>query len=135
VQALAPAGSVKRLEFCEQMPLKMEEDDFVKRLIFSYEATFHISGKVNRHSVFIWGTEQPHVQIEDFPKVNVFCAVSLEKVHGSFLFPGTTVTSDSFLDMLENWLLPQLNTNYDDYILQLDGPPRPPIFTRRWGGG
>ncbi|KDR19519.1 hypothetical protein L798_06640 [Zootermopsis nevadensis] len=23
--------------------------------------------------------------------------------------------------MLESWLLPQLNTNYDDYIIQLDG--------------
>ena len=33
-----------------------------------------------------------------------------------------------FQDMLENWLLPQLNTNYNDYILQLDGVP-PPIFT------
>ena len=32
-----------------------------------------------------------------------------------------------FPDMLENWLLPQLNTNYDDYILQLDGAP--PIIT------
>ena len=32
-----------------------------------------------------------------------------------------------FLDMLENWLLPQLNTSYDDYILQLDSAP--PIFT------
>jgi hypothetical protein len=31
-------------------------------------------------------------------------------------------------DMLENWLLPQLNTNYDDYILQLDGTP--PHFHR-----
>ena len=26
-----------------------------------------------------------------------------------------------FLGMLENLLLPQMNTNYDDYILQLDG--------------
>ena len=26
------------------------------------------------------------------------------------------------------WLLPQLSTNYDDYILQLDGAPTP-IFT------
>jgi hypothetical protein len=25
--------------------------------------------------------------------------------------------------MLENWLLPQLNTNYDYYFLQLEGPP------------
>jgi len=29
----------------------------------------------------------------------------------------------------ENWLLPQLNTNYYDYILQLDGTP-PPHFHR-----
>jgi hypothetical protein len=41
---------------------------------------------------------------------------------------GATVTGDSFLDMLESWLLPQLNTNYDDYILQLDGAP--PHFHR-----
>ena len=27
--------------------------------------------------------------------------------------------------MWGNWLLPQLNTNYDDYILQLDGAPPP----------
>jgi len=30
--------------------------------------------------------------------------------------------------MLENWLLPQLNTNYDNYILQPDGAP--PHFHR-----
>jgi len=57
----------------------MEEKDFVERLIFCDEATFHISGKVNVHNVRIWGTEQPHAQIEhqrDYPKVNVSCAVS-----------------------------------------------------------
>jgi hypothetical protein len=32
------------------MQLKVEEDGFVERLI-SNEATFHISGKVNRHNV------------------------------------------------------------------------------------
>ena len=120
VQALTPADKVKRRDFCEEMQLKMEENDFIERLIFCDEATFHISGKVNGHNVRIWGTEQP--------KVNVFCAVSREKVHGPFFFTEATVTGDSFLDMLENWLLPQLNTNYDDYILQLDGaPPLPPL--------
>lgn len=110
------------------MQLKMEENDFLERLIFCDEATFHISGKVSRHNVRIWGTEQSHAQIEhqrDSPKVIVFCAVSREKVHGPFFFTEATVTGDSFLDMLENWLLPQLNTNYDDYILQLDGAPLP----------
>jgi hypothetical protein len=36
-------------EFCEEVLLKMEEDGFIKRLI-SDEATFHISGEVNRHA-------------------------------------------------------------------------------------
>jgi len=93
------------------------ENDFVERLISCDEATFHISGKVNVHNVCIWGTEQPHTQIQhqrDSPKVNVFFAVSCKKVHGPFFFTEATVTGDSFLDILENWLLPQLNTSYDD---------------------
>jgi len=113
----------------------MEENDFVERLIFCDEAAFRISGKVNVHNVCIWGTEQPHAQIErqrDSPKINVFRAVSHEKVHGPFFFTEATVTGNSFLDMLENWLLPQLNTNYDDYIPQLDDAP-PPIFTEMYG--
>ena len=68
-------------------------------------------------SVRVWRTEQPHAQIEhqrDSPKVNVFYSVSREKVHGPFFFTEATVTGDSFLDMLENWLLPQQNTSYDD---------------------
>jgi hypothetical protein len=32
--------------------------------------------------------------------------------------------------MLENWLLPKMKTNYDDYILQLDGAH--PIFTQMY---
>ena len=130
MQALRPADKVKRRDFFEEMQLKMEKNYFIERLIFCDEATFHISGKVNVHNVRNWGTEQPHAQIEhqrESPEVNVFCAVSCEKVHGPFFFTEATVTGDSYLDMLENWLLPQLNTNYDDYILQLDGahPPLP----------
>jgi hypothetical protein len=90
---------------------------------------------VNVHSVHIWGTEQPHAQIEhqrNSPKINVFCAVSRKKVHGPFFFPDATVTGDSFLAILENWLLPQLNISYDNYILQLDGAP--PHFHRIFTG-
>ncbi|KDR14555.1 hypothetical protein L798_11286, partial [Zootermopsis nevadensis] len=57
---------------------------------------------------------------------------------------GATVTGDSFFDMLTSWLLPQLNTNYDDYILQLDGAPSHfhrnvrvllnRVFPQRWIG-
>jgi hypothetical protein len=46
VQALTPAGNVRKLEFCKKMQLKMEDDGFLEILI-SYEATFHVSGKMN----------------------------------------------------------------------------------------
>jgi hypothetical protein len=39
---------------------------------FSAEATFHVSGAVNRHSVRIWGSENPHAYVKhqhDSPKV------------------------------------------------------------------
>jgi hypothetical protein len=54
--------------------------------------------------------------------------VSRKKLHGPFFIAEATVTGDSILDMLEGWLLPQLNTNDDDYILQMEGAP-PATFT------
>jgi hypothetical protein len=68
------------------MHLQMEENDFVERL-FCNEATFHMSIKVNRHNVYIWGTEQPHAQIKhqrDSPKVNVSYAVSRKEMQARF---------------------------------------------------
>jgi hypothetical protein len=35
------------------------DDDFFNWLIFGYESTFHLSSKVNKHNVRIWGTENP----------------------------------------------------------------------------
>jgi hypothetical protein len=70
-------------------------DHFLGKVQFSDEATSHVSSAVNRHSVRIWGSENPHVYVEhqrDFPKVNVFCAISSQKVYGPFFFAEETVT-------------------------------------------
>ena len=70
------------------------DDNFLKRLRFSDEATFHVSGKVNKQNVRIWGTEKPHRIVEnerDSPKTNVFCAISTSKVYGPYFFPDRTV--------------------------------------------
>jgi hypothetical protein len=107
------------------MQLKMEEDGFVERL--SDEATFHIGGKVNRRNDRIWGTEQPYAQIEHQGDSLTF-SVRCPTRKCPFVFTEATVTSDSYPDTLENWLLLQLNTSYDDYILQLE-TALPPIFT------
>ncbi|PNF18501.1 hypothetical protein B7P43_G09037 [Cryptotermes secundus] len=93
VQALRANGKVKRVEFCDRMLKNMEDELFLPRVIFSDEATFRLSGKVNRHNVRIWGIQNPRVTLEhvrDSPNVNVFCAVA-------------------FLRILQNWLVPQMN--------------------------
>ena len=104
----------------------MEDDTILLRLIFSDEATFHLSGKVSRHNVHIWGLENPHeiVQHEHHsPKINVFSAVSVRKVYGPFFFEGNSVTGNSYLEMLLDWLFPQLNEDSEDLIFQQDGAP------------
>jgi len=53
----------------------------------SGEAKFHVSGKVNKQNVHMWGTEKPHRIVEnerDSPKTNVFCAISTSKVYGPY---------------------------------------------------
>ena len=54
------------------------DDDLLAKIIFSDEVTFHLSGKVNRYNVRIWGSENPHATLEDecdSPKLHVFCAI------------------------------------------------------------
>ena len=106
----------------------METDQGLsERVIFSDEATFFLSRKVNRHSTWILGSQNPHALIEmeyDSPKVNVFCAVSRRRVFGPFFFAEDSVTGKVCLDMLENWLMPQLtDEEVQVYIYQQDGAP------------
>ena len=55
----------------------------------------------------IWGSENPRASLEhvrDSPKVNVFCALSKERVYGLFFFMETTITGIVYLDMLQEFL-------------------------------
>ncbi|GBN98703.1 hypothetical protein AVEN_204542-1 [Araneus ventricosus] len=118
----------KHMNYAMFMQESMEDETMADRLIFSGESTFHISGKVNRYNSRIWGTEKPSTVIEhecDSVKVNVFCAFSSRKLYGPFFFSERSVTSNVYLDMLEVWLMPQLDFDSMDYIFQQDGaPPR-----------
>ena len=73
----------KRLHFCVSFQdLCGDDENFLKKLRFSDEATFHISGKVNKQNARIWGTEKPHRFVEnerDSPKTNVFVPFPRQK--------------------------------------------------------
>jgi hypothetical protein len=65
IQKLKPNDPAKRLAFCEEVLGMMERDEGLsKRIIFSDEATFHLSGKVNRHNIQIWVSEKPVAVVE-----------------------------------------------------------------------
>ena len=58
VQTLSCDYKGVRYSLCMSMQQWNEEnDDFFNRLIFGDESSFHLSGKVNKHNVRIWGTK------------------------------------------------------------------------------
>jgi hypothetical protein len=72
LQALKPNDKPQRKEFAVSLLDRLSEDEhFLKRVCLSDEETFHVSGKLNRQNVRIWGSEQPHETREiqrDSPK-------------------------------------------------------------------
>jgi hypothetical protein len=112
----------KRFQLCCQLQ-EAEEDDIVNHFIFSDGATFHTNGIVNRNNCQIWGTQKPQEIIEyegDSPKVNVFCILSRRKLYGPFFFAEGTVTGQSYLDMLQLWLMPQMQEYFNNFLFQQD---------------
>lgn len=126
LQALKPTDHVLRANFANDMLLH-DNEDFLDLVVFSDESTFHLSGQVNTHNVRIWGSENPHMMVQvqrDSPKLNVFCAISRQKVYGPFFFGEATVTGTSYLDTLQLWLFPQLTQDEpENFIFQQDGAP------------
>jgi len=98
------------------------DDHFLEKVQFSDEATFHVSAAVNRRNVRIWRIKNPHAYVEhqrDSPKVSVFCAISIQKVYGPFYFAEETVPGMTYVDMLQLWLMTQLQ-NIPTFIFQQD---------------
>ncbi|EFN69413.1 hypothetical protein EAG_15649, partial [Camponotus floridanus] len=92
VQELAEDDFDRRLEFCETMLAKFETDDNLhKKIVFSDEATFEITGSVNKHNCRYW-SENPlwihekHTQHRD--KVNVWAGIINNQIIGPFFIDG-----------------------------------------------
>jgi hypothetical protein len=86
------------------MQIQIQDERFLDSVIFSDETTLHVSDKCR-----IWSSENPRVFLEhvrDSLKVNVFCALSKEKVYGPFFFMEMIITGIVYLDMLQQILIP-----------------------------
>ena len=124
----------KRKQFCVDMQEKLEEDEFMKRLVFRDEETFLTNDKVNEHNVRIWGEKNHHATVEhvrNSPKVIVICVITKKQVYGPFFFE-RNVTGDAYLHILQNWLMDELKVSeHEDTIFQQDGAPSPWKLTVR----
>ncbi|GBM39932.1 hypothetical protein AVEN_250250-1 [Araneus ventricosus] len=113
VQQLKPSDLSIRFNFAVEMLHRIDVDnDFLQLIIFTDEATFRVSGHVNKHNTRIWGSENPHFIIEtvhDSPKVNVWCGLISDRVIGPFIFAESTVTKEVYLDMLQLFAIPQIS--------------------------
>ena len=103
VQVFKSDDRPRKMATATDMLRRTEDDaDFLKCIMFSDEASFHVSGIVNRHNVRIWGSEHPHEYREaerDSRKVNVWCGQMHDRVIGPFFFTEKTVSSVVYLDM------------------------------------
>jgi hypothetical protein len=56
LQHITPNDRVVSFEFCGNMLDCIAEDEtLLSKICFSDEATFHLSGKVNRHNICVYG--------------------------------------------------------------------------------
>ena len=64
-QALKPLDHSKRHEWAEWFQeMATADDQFLKKIIFSDKAHFHISGFVNKQNCRIWANENPRVIVK-----------------------------------------------------------------------
>ena len=93
---------------------------------FSDESTFHVSGLPNRHNLRIWGSKNLHdiCKLErDSPELNIWCGIMRDKIIGPFFFPEKLITVQIYLDVLTEYVLPQLAQYQPQFIFQQDSAP------------
>lgn len=107
-----PEGSAKnRFEFARDFLAFLQTNKHVEDFIFfSDEAHFHLSGKVNKQNDRIYAVENPHATRPSFlhqQRVTVWAAMSGRRLLGPFFFHDN-INSESYLDMLRDYAIPQL---------------------------
>ena len=89
-----------------------------------------MNGCVNLHNCHIWGTKQQneiHKYFPGSPKVNVWCGLLYDRVIGPFFFSKKTIAGFVYLDLLEQYVFPQIGTFEQETVSRVIfmqyGPP------------
>ena len=122
-----PEDKPRRKELTVTMLHRLDSDPgFLKRVCFSDESTFHVSGLINRHNSRIWGSQNPHESYElkrDSPELIVWCGIMHDKIIGPFFFTEKSITAQISLDLLRECVSPLLEQYQPLVIFQQHGAP------------
>lgn len=85
VQHLKQTDFAKRLELCETIMVKMQEDhDFLSKVIWTDEARITKNGIFNRRNCHYWSDSNPHAirerSFQESWSFNIFCALRNDQV-------------------------------------------------------
>ncbi|GFR07418.1 uncharacterized protein TNCT_471901 [Trichonephila clavata] len=101
----------------------LENDDFGDRIVLSDEATFHVTLSDSTEIMFESGVQitlgkSLSIYVRDSPKLNFFVAIRKRMFYEPFFFAEESVRGHWYLDMLQNWSMPQLEEDSQDFIFQ-----------------
>jgi hypothetical protein len=120
VQYLKTSDFALRSSFAAKCMTNIDSnDDWLKRILWTDEAHFHLQGGVNTHNCIIWSKNCPH---EKYPKklhdeyVTVWCGFTSEFLIGPYFFEESTmrgskrvtVTSARYQEMITKFVIPTL---------------------------
>lgn len=141
VQELSEDDFDRRIEFCDLM-MEMIVDDplLLNNIVFSDEATFELTGNVNRHNCRYWSDVNPHWKRDNhtqYPqKVNVWAGILNGRPVGPFFIEGN-LTAQVYTVMLREQIVPAIRDiaggNMDEIYFQQDGaPPHYGVIVRQY---
>lgn len=125
VNELSDNDMDSRVEACQNMLQRFPRLTDRKNVMFSDECAIYRSSR-NRN-VYFWSKENPHFYEEvenNPPHVMLWAGMTSEYLIGPYFFEGS-VNQDSYLHMINEWLIPELTRReiFDTVILQQDGAP------------
>lgn len=124
----------RREEFCSIFLAKLkQEPSLLDKIIWSDESKFMLNGVVNRHNCCYWATsnQQQTMTVPDTREgLMVWCGITSDGLIGPYFFDGN-VTAESYLEMLTNFLWPQVMRRR--MLFQQDGAPSHyALVVRNW---
>ena len=136
-----------RKSACIDLLQHIKSPNFVNNIVFCSEATFFVSGYVNKHNCQIWGLDKPSsfspaaIKTE---KVTVWCGLARNGVYGPLFFR-ESLTDEHYVSLLQECFVPSLNKEQlETMVFQHDDAPihasihakllLDKIFCQRWIG-